>query len=391
MRSRTVRPHRRRAPGRGIGFGLALRVPLPVWATDPNEGNTWGVMPVFVRVCTADQRTQWILAPGVTWNSVIHYTGTLRLYAYPDTDTTATLIASASTRINYNVLGMWQRLPAATWAWTDEDILRVQRTAFARFYGLGPDTPASAQTSYTSVRVLATARRGLNLIGHLNVGLDAGVEHDAIEDRGVPGLALSPEVFPHVPGMMAGSTVAWQGADIRYDDREGGDYAERGVRLEASGAVVEGITRSPNFLRFGAQARGILPELAWLSGAARVTWSAVTRSDAPFYLQSQLGGSFLLRGFGEGRFTDRQAWEAEAEQRIRLLQTHMFGVVADWRVDPFVTVGQVFSHLDGVLSRPRAAVGIGLRAFVHPTTVGRIDLAYSSEGTSVYVEIGYPY
>jgi hypothetical protein len=365
-------------------------IPLPVWGTSPNEGNTWGVMPVFMRVCPGDGRTVWLTAPSVTWNSVIHYTATLRFYDYPDPDTTLTVIASASTRINYRLVAQWQRLPVDDGAWTDEAMLRIERNAFARFYGLGPDTPAAAQTSYTGARVLVSERRGRNLFGHLNLGVSAGFERDAIEDRGVPGLPLAPEVFPDAPGMR-GATLLWQGLDLRYDDRIGLDYAEQGVRLEVSGAVVEGIAGSPTFLRGGAQARGILPELSWLSGAARVAWSAVTASGAPFYQQSTLGGELLLRGFTEGRFVDRQAWTIEAEQRIRVLQTHIFGVLADWRADPFVAAGQVFGSLGRALSRPQVTTGVGLRAFVHPNLVGRVDLATGGEGLSVYVEIGYPY
>jgi hypothetical protein len=237
---------------------------------------------------------------------------------------------------------------------------------------------------------MASERRGRNLGGHVNVGVSAGVERDAVEDQGVPGLPLAPEVFPDAPGMQ-GATVLWQGLDVRYDDRIGGDYAEQGVRLEASGAVVEGLTGSPTFLRVGAQARGILRELSWLSGAAHVMWGAVTAESAPFYQQTALGGAFLMRGLSEGRFIDRQAWTIEAEQRIRLLQTHIFGVAADWRADPFIAAGQVFGDLDGALSRPRLAAGIGMRAFVHPNLVGRIDLATAGEGMNVYVEIGYPY
>jgi hypothetical protein len=365
-------------------------IPLPVWSTSPNEGNTWGAMPVFIRVCPNDQRTQWILAPSVTWNSVIRYTGTLRFYDYPDPDTTFTLVASPSTHINYQLLAIWQRLPTAPGAWTTEATLRVERSVFDRFFGLGPDTPSSAETSYTGVRQLLNARRGINLVEHLNIGASAGIEHDSVDDGGVMGLPLSRDMFPDVPGMR-GTALLWQGLDIRYDDRAGGDFAEQGIRLEASGAVVEGLSGSPTFLRLGAQARGILPELSWLSGAARAAWSAVTSADVPFYQQSELGGSYLLRGFTLGRFVDRQMWTIEAEQRIRLLRTHIFGVVADWRVDPFVAVGQVFGSWDSALSRPQLAVGTGLRAFVRPNVLGRVDIATGGEGTKIYVEIGYPY
>ncbi len=363
---------------------------LPVWSTSPNEGNTWGAMPILLHVCETGN-TEWILAPSVTWNSVIHYSGTVRWYVYPDPDTTVVVFASASTHINYLAFATLQRVPHAVGRWTDEAELHLERDAFARFYGIGDDTPASAQSSYTARRAFARERRGLNLMKDFNLGLTLEIDHDGVDDTGVPGLPLSPEQFPDAPGMRASSTLLSEGLDVRYDDRVGGDYADRGIRLDAWGTVVEGLSGSPSFLRGGVQANAIVPELSRLSGAARFYWNAVSSADAPFYDQSMLGGQDLMRGFIEGRFVDRQAWTLELEQRVRVLRTHLFGVTADWRVDPFVATGQVFHSFDGALSHPRLAAGVGLRAFVHPRLVGRIDLADGGEGLSVYVAIGYPY
>jgi hypothetical protein len=371
--------------------GLTTQViPLPVYSTLPNEGDTWGVLPVFLRVCPEDQRTESIIAPSVTWNSVIRYTGTFRWYHYPSDDTTLTIIASASTHINYNTLLVWQKLPTAPGVWTDEAMLRVERSVFFRFFGLGPDTPTAAESSYTGLRTIASARRGFNLAPHLNLGATLGIEREAIEAIGVPGLPLSRNAFPDAPGMH-GATLAAQGLNLRYDDRRGGDYAERGFRLDVSGNVVEGLSGSPTFFRGGVHARAIVPELSWLSGAARLYWNAVSSPRAPFYRQSSLGGSLLMRGFTEDRFIDQQAWTLELEQRVRLFETHIFGVVADWRVDPFVAVGQVFGAFEDAFSRTQITAGVGFRAFVHPNVLGRIDVADGGEGLKVYVELGYPF
>jgi len=365
-------------------------LPLPVWATDPNEGSTYGAMPVFVHVCKATNETEWIIAPSVTWNSIIHLTGTLRFYDYPDPVSSFTVVASASTHANYNLLTTWERRPPGVGDSTDEVTLRIERSIFDRFYGLGPDTSGSAESSYTGTRFRLKARRGLNLPEHVNVGLTLGLEHDGIDDEGIPGLPLAPEVFPDAPG-MGGATTISQGLDVRYDDRVGRDFANSGLLLQASAAAVEAFDGSPNFFRFGAEARLIWPELSWLSGASHLYWNAVTAHGVPFYLQSELGGAFLLRGFNFGRFIDRQAWTAELEQRITVYRTHIFGVTTDWRIDPFVAAGQVFSDWDGALDRPQFAAGVGLRAFVHPNIVGRIDFADGGEGLKVYVEIGLPY
>jgi hypothetical protein len=34
---------------------------------------------------------------------------------------------------------------------------------------------------------------------------------------------------------------------------------------------------------------------------------------------------------------------------------------------------------------------VGLRAWVHPNIVGRVDLAYGGEGIRAYVVLGYPF
>jgi Omp85 superfamily domain len=365
-------------------------IPLPVYATLPNEGNTWGVMPVFLRVCPEGERTESIIAPSLTWNSVIRYTSTVRWFYYPSDDTSMTLIGSASTRTNFNLLFVWQHVPTTPAVWTDEATVRVQRSVFFRFFGLGPDTLPGAESSYTGLRTYAIARLGRNLAPYLNLGASLGVERDGVEANGVPGLPLSGTAFPDAPGVH-GATLATQGIDLRYDDRSGGDYAERGFRLDLSASVVEGLDGSPTYLRGGMQVRGIVPELSWLSGAARLYWNGVTSGRAPFYQQSSLGGSLLMRGFTEDRFIDRQAWTIELEQRVRLFQTHIFGVVADWRADPFLAVGQVFGAFSEAASHPKVTAGIGFRAFVHPNVLGRVDVANGGEGFKVYVELGYPY
>ena len=365
-------------------------IPLPVYATNPNEGATWGVLPVILRVCPDDQRSEAIFAPSLTWNSVIRYTPTFRWFHYPSPDTTVTVIASVSTRTNFELLLRRLRLPTAAGTSTDELSFRARRNVFERYFGIGPDTPASAESSYTGRRVVASARGGLNVAKHLNLGVALGLERDDVESIGVPDLPLTTQAFPDAPGIH-GATLAWQGLDARYDDRTMGDYAERGFRVDLGGAVVEGLEGAPTFLRGTLQVRAIMAELPRLSGAARLWLSAVSSPEAPFYQQSWLGGASLLRGFADGRFVARQAWTFELEQRFRVLRTDLFGVVADWRVDPFVGIGQVFDHLSEVASRPRPTVGLGLRAFAHPNVVGRVDLAVAGEGLKVYVDVGYPY
>jgi hypothetical protein len=362
-------------------------IPLPVWATDPNEGSTYGAMPVFVHVCPDDQRTEWVLAPSVTWNSTIHLTGTVRLYAYPAPHQALTVILGGSTRIARRLVIMRQDLSGP---WTDDSFMRIEHDAFARFYGLGPGSAEAHESTFTAEHAIASERRGLALPHHLNFGGTIGIDHEDVGRGGVKGLPQAEVAFADVPGMQRPSFIFWQGLDLRYDDRDGGDFAEQGMWADATIAVAEGLQGSPSFVRGDVQGRWLFPEYAFLSGALRVAYSGMSAPDAPFYLQSTLGGPFLLRGFSAGRFYATQMWTAELEQRVRAWRVHMFGVVADLHLDPFVTIGQVFDHFSE-LNQPRVAAGVGVRAFVHPNIVGRIDMADGGEGLKIYVEIGYPF
>jgi len=203
-------------------------IPLPVYSTLPNEGSTWGVMPVFLRVCDPEGRTQSILAPSATWNDVIHWTGTMRFFHYPSDEETLIFVGSLSTRINSNVLVQWRNVPRPAGALTREIELRWERSAFYRFFGLGPDTSDVSETSYTRIRAHANFRAGLNLGGRWNAGVLLYLHHDDVQDLGVPGLPLSRRVFADTPG-MEGATTLGQQLDLRYDTRPAGDFSEKGI------------------------------------------------------------------------------------------------------------------------------------------------------------------
>jgi len=55
-----------------------------------------------------------------------------------------------------------------------------------------------------------------------------------------------------------------------------------------------------------------------------------------------------------------------------------------------MAIGQVYDNFD-LFSHVRITGGIGLRAWVHPNVVGRVDLAVSDEGFHAYVMLGYPF
>lgn len=365
-------------------------IPIPVYATLPNEGSTFGLMPVFLKVQDESKEVESILAPSVSYNEVIRFTGTFRWFQYPSPVKNRSLILSASTRTNWNGLYTWQDLPTEPEAKTEEVALRVERSIFYRLFGIGPDSRAENESSYTRLREVASDRLGINLTREFNIGAHFEFENDRVEVHGVPGLPLSTEIFPAAPGMQ-GSTIVSELFDVRFDSRRNHEYSEQGFYADVQSGAVEGIWHSPHYWQSRAEIKALIPEKNWLTGGARFFWNYVSSPEVPFYLQSSLGGSSLLRGFTEDRFIDQGAWAFDFEQRIRIFRTAIFGVIADWRLDPFFSFGQVFPTASQAFSHVRTSFGTGFRALAEPNVLGRVDIGYGGEGIKVYVELGYPF
>jgi hypothetical protein len=364
--------------------------PLPMYATTPNEGSTYGVMPVFLNVDATDT-VRAIFAPSLSWNSAAGLNGTVRYFAYPSPVRSWRLVSAISTHVNRTLLAQYDDLPLGPGFFSVEAQLLVRRNLFYRFYGLGPDTPPSNVSSYTRTTALLGTRVGRNLPAHFNLGMRGAIRGDEPERNPIFGLPATQDMFPGTPGLDGAALVTVE-LSLRFDTRDEGDYSRVGVASEVRGGVDQGLSNSDRFLHVAWHTRGVIQETRFLQGAGRLYWvDQLGGTNVPFYYQSSLGGEVLFRGFPEDRFVDRGAWELELEQRIRFLQTHFFHVTADWRVDPFVAVGQVYHRPDDMFGHVRVGGGLGLRAWVHPNVLGRVDVAYAGEGLTAYVVLGYPY
>jgi hypothetical protein len=366
-------------------------IPVPMYTTVPTEGSTYGAMPVLLGVNGAGV-VRVIGAPSVSWNSAAGVTGTLRFYYYPTRVGALSVIAAASTHVNRTLWITYSDLPIERGRSTLEVDALVRRNIFYRFYGFGPESFAGDQSSYTRTTAGITTRWGWNLPGHLNLGARGTLRGDRPERNPIFGLPATQDLFPATPG-LSGAGMAAGEVSLRFDTRSAADYSADGFVSEVRGSYDRGLSAFDHFWQMTWQSRALLQETAFLQSAGRLYWSQELSGDGqvPFYYQPTLGGDSLLRGFPDDRFIDHAAWEAEVEQRFRLFETHFFGVATEWRVDPFVAVGQVYDRFDDLFSRVQVAVGAGFRAWVKPNVLGRVDVAYAGEGLNAYVVLGYPY
>src|SRR4051812_1241560 len=163
--------------------------PIPMYTTVPNEGSTYGAMPVFLGTTPA-QEIRWILAPSVSWNRAAGVNGTFRYYRYPRREESWSVIAAASTHINRSLWLQYDHFPPELWHLSVELTGRARRNLFYRFFGLGPESLKEAESSYTRTTLLVAARVGLNLPLHLNAGVRVTIRRDSLLRHAIFDLPL---------------------------------------------------------------------------------------------------------------------------------------------------------------------------------------------------------
>ncbi len=108
--------------------------------------------------------------------------------------------------------------------------------------------------------------------------------------------------------------------------------------------------------------------------------------------QSAIGGEQPLRGFGAGRFYDRNSFSSSVEVRRKVLSFNAISTHVEIEVTPFVDVGRVFAR-DGTfpLDQLHHVFGVGFRGVARPFVVGYVDIGYGSEGVAVFTGLNYPF
>jgi hemolysin activation/secretion protein len=107
---------------------------------------------------------------------------------------------------------------------------------------------------------------------------------------------------------------------------------------------------------------------------------------------SAVGGQQPLRGYGEGRYYDRDYFSATIEIRRRVLDFDAISTHVEIEVTPFVDLGRVFAR-NGTfpLEQLHQVYGIGFRGIARPSVVGYVDIGYGSNGIAAFTGISYPF
>ena len=373
-----------------------MMLSLPVVDTDPNRGVTYGVMPIWVIREDNGDRIEQIHAPSLTYNPDFGLTPTYRYYYYPQTDA-ALVLRGAVAKFEHEVLAQYDD---KTFKDTSLDLsLRAQwnRDAGQRYFGRGKNSPKSHETNYTEDYIQDLASVGAPIMpqSHWHAHVSDWCTADKISDGPLPGLPAFSVTFPKSSQAASGREVIHvDRLTLDYDTRDESLTTTRGAYLQAFDEFsAKTLGSEEEFSRYGIDARYFLP---WNAERTNVTAAQVRYEqllgNAPFWLESRLGGKYALRAYGDGRYTDRGMLVGNVEQRFTFYKAKMANVWTEFEFDPFAGLGTVFDHPQAMAGRyARPVVGAAVRAVARPQVVGSVDVGVGQEGVAVFMDINYSF
>ena len=375
-------------------------LPVPEIGADPNSGTTVGILPVWLHSDDQHEITR-IIAPDLAHNPYFGWGFHGRLYSYPSQDEQWSIIAGLKQRVERGVDAQYQFGRLREGKFTSTTDLDFDRDGTPRFYGIGNNSRQIAQTNYTAQTSLAQEQLGWNLTH--NWQLLYTIRKRIVDV--LPGtLASVPSIqtrFAHLLGIGT-NTELLNRYSIVYDTRDDLTAPRSGMRIVIYGGAASrgGIFNDSLYSEAGADARGywaVRPDtvvathasIRYLPTAERLPFWALSSIGGD---QSDVGGQQPLRGYGAGRFYDRNAFSGSAEVRHVFWSFDAVATHVDLEIAPFVDVGQVFGRTSTFpIQQLHKVGGVGFRGVARPSVVGYVDVGYGDEGAAVFTGLNYPF
>jgi hypothetical protein len=380
-----------------IWSGAKDVIPIPEIILDPNEGNTYGLMGVWL-LTDEKEEIKYMVAPDFRWNETKGSFPSFRLFGYPTETRRYTIqLGKSTTRDETYEIEFSERGLLEEKAFILAKFL-YERDSTERFYGFGNDSDEDRESNYTGEDLFVDATPGYWILPQVNLSYRMRIRRYNVQHGQVAAVPFIGNEFPFLYDKGIKSHVYWQHRlAIAYDTRDSMDMPTQGTFVNA---YVDGADRnvgsSTSFVAFGFEWRNFIPFRGERKNPILATRAFVDYlqggTDTPFWLRNSLGGRRALRGFGGDRFVDFNRALLAAELRTRVYERKLFGVNGELELAPFIEAGQVFRHIyDPPLDDLHVVGGMGIRALVRPQLVAFVDIGYGSEGDSIFTGIDYPF
>lgn len=373
-------------------------VPIPEIILDPNEGDTYGLMAVWLLLDAEDQ-VKYMIAPDVRYNDTKGVFPVFRILAYPNEDRFWTVLLGKSTTRDedyefefedYGLLGGR--------AFVESKVL-YERDSTERFYGFGNDSDEDDESNYTSAVFFAEGMPGYYLLPSLAAAFKTRVDYFEVQRGQVDAVPYILREHPVIA--RRGGDPAWYWTNrlqLSWDTRDSRNITREGVFANGYVDIADRrLGSDTSFVRFGVEGRYFQPfrgekKNPVLATRVRLDWMSASPDGTPFWQMNSLGGRRALRGFGSDRFIDFNRSISSVELRTRVWSVRLFGVLAEVELAPFVEAGQVFEDIeDSPYDDLHWVYGLGFRGIVPPEILAFVDLGLGSEGLSVFTGIDYPF
>jgi hypothetical protein len=373
-------------------------IPVPLIGVDPDSGTTLGLIPTWVHTDENHQINR-IIAPDVLYNPYFGFGVHGRVYGYSSKDEQWSVVTGIKERVEREFDAEYQRGRLREDRWSFNTSVVYDRSGVPRFYGIGNETRASAETNYTNQQERAQVQVGLNLTHAWQLLYTGRLQVVDV----LPGtLDKIPSIETRFPGTLGTDRQLLNRLSIVYDTRDDLTVPSRGVQLIVYGGLASrnGLLNDSMYSEAGGDGRGFWPigHDTILAGHVAIRYLP-TSHDVPFWALSGLGGGETavggeqpLRGWGAGRFYDRDSFSGSIELRRRVVTFDATSTSIDVEVTPFIDVGRVFARTGTIpLDQLHHVYGVGFRGIARPFVVGYVDIGYGSEGVAAFTGLNYPF
>jgi hypothetical protein len=375
-------------------------IPVPLIGSDPNSGTTLGLLPVWIRT-DENHEIRRIIAPDVLHNPYFGYGVDGRVYAYSSEDEQWSVDAGIKERVERTVDAEYQIGRLRDQHWSVNYSVIFDRSGVPRFYGIGNSTPRRDESNYTNSQELAQVQVGYNLTHAWQILYTARMRSVDVTPGTLSGIATLESRFGDILG-NGRNNLLLNRVSVIYDTRDDLTVPNHGMEWIAygGGATSSGLLNDSSYSEAGVDGRDF-----WLVAHDTVLAAHValrylpTANRVPFWALSSLGGGEAqtggdqpLRGYGQGRFYDRNSFYAGAELRRTVLSFDAIATRVDVEMAPFIDLGRVFSRTSTVpFEQLHHVFGVGFRGIARPFVVGKVDLGYGSEGLAIFTGLNYPF
>lgn len=375
-------------------------IPVPLIGVDPNAGTTLGVIPTIL-VTDENDDIRKIIAPDINHNPFFGWGVHGRIYNYASPDEQWSIVTGISERVERVFDAEYQigRTRQSAWSFNGSAIYDVDGTP--RFYGIGNESPAINQTDYTAQTYLVQGQLGYNFTHAVQLQYTARFVAVEVLPGTLQNIASIQTRFATALGEGTNKQVLNRLALV-YDTRDDITIPSKGVELVAYGGMASrnGILNDSLYTETGFDGRAFFP----LNTKTVIATHASIRylpsaHDVPFWALSSIGGADTviggtqpLRGYGVGRYYDRDSFSSSVEFRRNVAIFHAVATQVEIELAPFIDIGRVFDRTSTLpFEQLHKVYGLGFRGLARPYVVGYVDIGWGSEGAAVFTGINYPF